>query len=334
MFRYFLLFFGFFHGGHLLQGETFFIAPETDTAVEKGLDFFRKRLQSDQLLGDGAFRNNPAITALTGMAFLASGSTPREGKDAWAVQKCLETLLQQTRSDGTIAPETLSGQGLMYGHGFAVLFLADCYGMTSQDAQIRSTLEKAIVRIVQAQNPDGGWRYTLTPQEEDTSVTACMMMALRGCRNAGLEVPAEVMEKGVAYLKKCQNPDGGFRYRLMEGASAFPRSAAAIAALCAGGIYEGEEMDRGLAYLSLQFPQQSPESGYYPYGLYYAIQAVWLCESPRHPWSAWYESMTKDLLARQKPDGSWISPISIDYATAMALIVLQIPNHSLPIFQR
>ncbi|MDO5114205.1 MAG: hypothetical protein Q4E67_07490, partial [Planctomycetia bacterium] len=69
MFRYFLLFFGFFHCGHLLQGETFFIAPETDTAVEKGLDFFRKRLHSDQILGDGAFRNNPAITALTGMAF-------------------------------------------------------------------------------------------------------------------------------------------------------------------------------------------------------------------------------------------------------------------------
>ena len=66
----FLLFFGLFQGETFLRGAEFSFSPDTEAAIEKGLDFFRKRLQSNQVLGDGAFRNNPAITALTGMAFL------------------------------------------------------------------------------------------------------------------------------------------------------------------------------------------------------------------------------------------------------------------------
>ena len=40
------------------------------------------------------------------------------------------------------------------------------------------------------------------------------------------------------------------------------------------------------------------------------------------------------LIARQRPDGSWHSAYGSEYATAMCLIILQMPENQLPIFQR
>ena len=51
-------------------------------------------------------------------------------------------------------------------------------------------------------------------------------------------------------------------------------------------------------------------------------------------WANWYPAARDDLIARASPDGSWQSPYTADYATAMALIVLEMPNNYLPIFQR
>ena len=60
-------------------------------------------------------------------------------------------------------------------------------------------------------------------------------------------VPNATVDKAVDYIKRCQNPDGGFSYRLVDAdESAFPRSAAAIVALYSAGVYGGEEIRRGL----------------------------------------------------------------------------------------
>ena len=40
------------------------------------------------------------------------------------------------------------------------------------------------------------------------------------------------------------------------------------------------------------------------------------------------------LLKRQNDDGSWSDSIGSEYGTSMALIILQMPNNYLPIFQR
>jgi hypothetical protein len=40
------------------------------------------------------------------------------------------------------------------------------------------------------------------------------------------------------------------------------------------------------------------------------------------------------LLGLQQDDGSWMDPICPEYGTAMAAIILQMPNNYLPIFQR
>jgi hypothetical protein len=114
--------------------------------------------------------------------------------------------------------------------------------------------------------------------------------------------------------------------------SAFARTGAGIAALQYAGIYSGPEIERGLAYLMRHLPPRREPPAHYFYGHYYAAQAMFLAGDTY--WRTWWPAVREELLARQNPDGSWDGEAGKDYGTAMALIVLQMPNRLLPIFQR
>ena len=222
----------------------------------------------------------------------------------------------------------------MYEHGFATLFLAELYGMSPDDA-LRDKLSRAIRLIISTQNKEGGWRYEPRPADADISVTICQVMALRAAKNAGLHVPNETIERCVDYVKRCQNADGGFMYMATAGGpSRFPRSAAGVVALYSAGIYEGDEITRGLEYLNQHVPKVEGQIAdpHELYGQYYAVQAMWHAGG-KH-WDQWYPAIRDFLLAKQRPDGAWNDPIAAEYGTAVACIVLQMPNNYLPIFQR
>ncbi len=327
-----------------VTAELFSIEPidseSLERAADNGLNYFRKRLDAGIMPGDGAFRNDVGITALVGMAFLSSGSTPLEGPDAKYTAQCVRLILEKAGPDGILAGAGASEQGSVYAHGFAVTFLAECLGMSENDGVIRGILEKAVQRIVESQGENGGWRYSFLPGEEDVSVTACHLTALRACRNAGLAIPAQTVEKGIRYLLRCQNPDGGFRYRLAGGPSAWPRSAAAVSGLCAAGKYDSLEIRRAMDYLRkiiCDSSAVSPEDGYFHYAQYYAVQAFRLTLKQNEIDDSDEEvfcRLWKFLLHDQRPDGSWPSTISVDYATSMALVAILMKNDYLPIFQR
>jgi hypothetical protein len=222
----------------------------------------------------------------------------------------------------------------MYGHGFATMFLAECYGMSPR-ADLREKLARAVKIIVNSQNREGGWRYQPVRADADVSVTSCQMMALRAARNAGLHVPNETIDRAIDYIRRSQNADGGFMYMIhVDEKSAFPRSAAALSALYSAGVYNDPIMAKGLDYLTGFLPNGGDVSreSYYYYGQYYAAQVMW--QAGGHPWTRWYSAARDDLIARQQSNGAWLDPIGNEVATAMALIVLQLPNNYLPIFQR
>jgi hypothetical protein len=161
-------------------------------------------------------------------------------------------------------------------------------------------------------------------------------MALRAARNAGIATPKETIDRCVAYIRGCQNPDGGFRYRLYDPAdSRMPLTAASLVALYTSGVHEGPELDRGRAFLRKRIPGSpfTRDREYYFYGQYYAAQAAW--QAGGDFWTDWYPAVRDDLIAQQLFEGSWSDPGSgKEYQTAMALIVLQAPNAFLPILQR
>jgi hypothetical protein len=302
-------------------------------AVEKGLDYLAQRQLDDGAFATGGYGRNAAVVALAGMAWLSSGSTPGRGPYGDQLARATDYLLEHAEASGFISVEGAMSHGPMYEHGFSTLFLAEVYGMSPRD-DLRDKLSRAVDLIVRTQNDEGGWRYQPRREEADLSVTVSQVMALRAARNAGLTVPNETIDRSIDYVKRCQNADGGFRYMLPEGESAFPRSAAGVVALYSAGVYEGREIDRGLAYL-VQFRPRTGEFGqdsHFFYGHYYAVQAMWLAGDER--WERWYSAIRDLLLSRQQPDGSWADPICFEYGTAMACIVLQMPDNSVPIFQR
>ena len=74
------------------------------------------------------------------------------------------------------------------------------------------------------------------------------------------------------------------------------------------------------------------ERMHYFYGHYYAVQAMWTAGGTY--WSNWYPAIRDELLACRQEDGSWDDGIDSHYATAMACIILQVPNNYLPILQK
>lgn len=312
------------------------LTVELVDAVSRGLGFLAKQQREDGSFGTRGYARNVGVCSLAGMAFLASGSTPGRGQYARQIDQCIEYLLAHSSDEGFIAAADAASRGPMYGHGFATLFLCEAYGMSEQPG-LRDTIGQAVNVIVSAQNAEGGWRYQPESSDADISVTVCQVMALRAARNAGIAVPRETIDRSTAYVKACQNQDGGFRYMLSTGrdpTSEFARSAVGVVSLYNAGIYEGSEIDRGLAYLMKFLPGQNENSGsgYYFYGQYYASQAMWHAGGPA--WQRWFPAIRDQLVARQRADGSWMDSICAEYGTAMAAIVLQVPNNYLPILQR
>jgi hypothetical protein len=310
------------------------VTPSAQKAIDLGLAFLARQQREDGSFGSGGYSRNVAVCGLAGMAFMAGGSTPDRGPYGEQVSRCVAFILENAQDSGFIDVPGSSSHGPMYGHGFATLFLAEAYGM-SMRSDIREKLAKAVELIVNTQNAEGGWRYQPIRHDADISVTICQVMALRAARNAGIYVPKETIDKCVDYVKRSQNADGGFMYMLQGGQSAFPRSAAGVVALYSAGIYEGAEIDKGLTYLMEHIPGRDAfnRESHYFYGHYYAVQAMW--HAGGDYWLQWYPAIRDELLARQRPDdGAWSDSICQEYGTAMACLVLQMPNNYLPIFQR
>jgi hypothetical protein len=318
------------------------MTPEMEAAVSRGLRWLASKQNNDGSFGDQRqWGPSVAITSISGLAFMSDGHLPDRGAYGDVVTRSLEYVLRNCADSGLISSD--SGPAPMYGHGFAALFLGEVYGMsagggeTPQSQRLHEALVRASRLISGCQNEEGGWRYYPVPNDADTSVTICQIMALRSARNAGLEVPKEVIDRAVAYVKRLQNDDGGFRYQAQQPPSAWERSAAGVASLQYAGVYDDQAVRDGLRYLSrygspLRMSGNAGARHFY-YGHYYAVQAMYLAGGEW--WATWWPLIREDLLSKQKADGSWDdSQVGPQYGTAMALIILQMPKRYLPIFQR
>jgi hypothetical protein len=308
------------------------ITPAQKQAVERGLAWLAARQGKDGSFGGAGLGRSAAVTALGGIAFMQAGNLPNRGKYGENMNRALDFILGACQESGLIASDNSNGP--MYGHGFATLFLGEIYGMTADD-RVHDKLERAVRLIQRTQNSEGGWRYQPAPLDADISVTICQVMALRAARDAGIKVEKDVIDKAIAYVRSCQNPDGGFSYMAHQGGggSGFARSAAGVASLYYAGVFEGPDIKKGLEYLRQFGPGKNGNAaneGHYYYGNYYAVQANFLAGGDY--WSTFYPAIRDELIAKQAHDGSWSGDFSEEYATAMALIIIQMPNRYLPVY--
>lgn len=290
------------------------------------------------------------VTSLAGMAFLAGGHVPGRGPYGDVVDKSVDYILKQVQQDGYIT----SNETRMYSHAFATLFLAEVYGMSRRE-DLRPALQKAVDLIVASQNEQGGWRYQPHVADADMSVAACQVLALRSARNIGIQVPVSTIDAAVSYVRKSavrdDDPDwsinigarpGEFRYQPdLQSRATFPLTAAGITILHGAGVYADADIEKGIDRLERQLKTFTRRNGdrakghyYFYYGHYYAVQAFHILGGERY--RNYLRTVTDELLVMQRADGSWPNNTGpgINYGTATACLILQIPKEYLPIFTR
>ncbi len=305
---------------------------DTRSAIGQGLSYLA-RIQGADGAFPGQMGRNVGVVSLCGLAFLATGNLPDRGPLGPAVSRTIRYVAESCLDSGFIVRRESASRGEMYGHGFATLLLAEVWGMT-QSVDLSDPLRAAVEVILAAQHSSGGWRYTPQPIDADLSVTICQVMALRAARNAGLFVPGEAIDRAVDYIRRSQNPDGGFMYQHQGGESRFPLTAGAIVALQNAGRYQGEELDLGYTFLQRRQSANLSlrQNNYFFYAHYYSVQAFW--QRGGDDFARWYTALRHVLLNTQTMDGSWNDYVGKAYGTAMACLILSAPRTGLPIFQR
>lgn len=310
-------------------------SPQLDQAVAKGLAAL-VQLQAD----NGSFGSNQGVTALAGMALLAGGHTPTSGQYREASAKVLKHLLaSQDAMSGYLG----SGGGNMYAHGFSTLYLAECYGM-SPEPRLRRALEAALELTYRSQNDQGGWRYQPAPVDADISVSITQIMAIRAAYNVGIggERAQRVIAKAMTYVRSLVTVHGTFMYRHGSGVggkgpSWVPRTAAGTMSILGSGINDLNDPVLGPAmkFLRESFADHlQGNSHHYWYGQYYTSQAMFHSPDDKD-WDSYWALARPTLLEFQGDDGLWLKSSNYGpaYSSAIALIILQIPNNYLPIFQ-
>jgi hypothetical protein len=334
-------------------------APDTLTAfdraraeaIERGLAWLAKAQGENP---DGSFPVGQAelfapigVTALGALAFMAGGSSPGRGpygrEAGLAIDYLLEhvDLVQGSKEYGYISRQgDLTSK--MHGHGFATLALAQAYGMAPRSERLAKALGAAVGVIQGAQSPEGGWNYDPRPSGHEGSVTVCLVQALRGARDVGVQVDPAVIARAEDYVLALKNDEGLFRYQLDRQDATLALTAAGISTLNAAGRYDNkvirESVDAIWKGLELRRQDQGPLSLFPEYERLYLAQAFYHL-SDLQDFDRWFAEEVEHVLRRQEPEGRWRCENSGKdfgdaYATAVNVLVLALPDGLLPIFQR
>ena len=227
--------------------------PKVVASIGRALDYLAReqRRQGYWEANQGQYR--VAMTALAGNAMLAEGSTTTRGKYSKNIRLAVDYLLDMAQPSGLIGFR--DDYHYTYGHGFSMLFLSQVFG-EEEDADRRADLKRVLIKAVefsaQAQTERGGWGYVSAkdqPNFDEGSTCITQVQGLRACRNAGIPVPKEIIDKAKKYIQDCTTAEGGVQYSIRGGGPRPPTTAAAVAAMFNAGEYgESDHVQKMLKF--------------------------------------------------------------------------------------
>jgi hypothetical protein len=326
-------------GGSRMARSAKYDDPQTHAAVERGLEWIARTQSRLGHWSANDSRYPTAMTALAGVALLCDGSTTTQGRFAPQIQRAVDYLVSRSRSNGLIGDPTRDDR-YTYGHGYSLLFLSQVLG-EEEDEDRRETLIDVLTRGVKftgfAQTKAGGWGYVSAQDGNDFdegSTTITQVQGLRGCRNAGIAVPKEVIDRAIQYIRNCTLPDGGVQYSSSGGGGRPAITAAAIACLFNAGDYDSEYVDKLLGYCQRNLANLNNQGfGHWHYAHYYYAQVQY--RQGGDEWRDYRDKIYGRLVSEMSNDGSWSQGyIGSVYTTAINLTILQLEKAMLPIYQR
>ena len=316
--------------------------PALDGVVTDGLAWLEAKQSRRGNWSANEGRYPTAMTALAGLALLMEGSTTSQGRHAESIRLAVDYLVSRARANGLIG-DPQADDRYTYGHGFSMLFLSQVLGEEEDERrreELVGVLARAVVFSGRAQTKDGGWGYVSAKDVSDFdegSTTITQVQGLRGCRNAGIPVPREIIDKAIAYIHACTLPDGGVQYSSKGGGGRPAISAAAIACLFNAGEEDDTHVPRMLAYAKRNLGNIGNNSfGHWHYAHFYYAQVMY--REGGAAWESYRGQIGKRLRAeaqRDRDGAFWPQGyIGTVYTTATNLVILQLDKGSLPIYQR
>jgi len=294
-------------------------------------------------------QQGPGVTGMALMVLLASGEDPNYGAYSLQVRRALRSIISsQDRTSGFYGGSA-QGNPSMYHHGFAMLAIAEAYGVvddrtlwteeggSGKGISLGESLELAVKLAVTSakKNPLGAWRYSPDATDHDTSVSGAIMMGLLGARNAGIEVPDETIDKAIKYFTAMTGANGMVGYMSPQGGSDATTSIGTLV-MAIARRKDLPQFKLASAYLKQQSQRTEQQSPYPNYTRYYRAQALF--QSDVEAWQQWNNGLVQQLKIQRQPDGSLAAQNGPDggqiAGTSLTLLSLAVNFRFLPIYER
>jgi squalene cyclase len=349
-------------------------SPERlEQSIRRGVDFLLETQNKDGSWGSAertkdlnifapvpgahhAFR--VAVTAMAVEALIETGAADTDARAKSALERgetwLLEQLPKVRRADSVAIYN-------VWTHAYGIQALADLHRRAAGDAgrqrRIRELIVGQIDLLRRYESVDGGWSYydfrvgAKRPASDSTSfVTATVLIAFEDAKKVGVEIPQDLLRRGIDSMKRQRKNDFSYAYGeylklrpmmpINRPGGSLGRSQACNLALRLWGdttITEGvltNWLDRLVArneWLSFGRKRPVPHeswfqvAGYfYYYGHYYA--ALCLEQLDRATASKYRDALAGILVPLQEKDGSWwdfpLYNYHQPYGTAFALMSL------------
>lgn len=346
-------------------------ATTSAQALRKALDYFARTQQADggwdtkdafegYLIVPGSNRRDHYraidtrlfVAAMVSLGFIGDGTTFQEGPYAAHLKKAAAFIKTGIGN----ADFGKSNHG-----AFTIPFIALYYseilthpGLAndSEKAEIRKLLETVVAAIVKGQKKtNGAWGYGLAEDgERHKEPAACAsLMGLLAARDAGVDVPKETINRGVAFVKGCAVPSrGDFAYQERNQApnnyGGYARTAGALYLLDRLGEEKSDMFVKGYQWLKKQHPLKDMEGhkgSFVPWAYFFGTALMSRREAAER--DAWYATMHADMISgknveneNQKEDGTWFRRSAhgcLTYKTGMRMLALAIAAGKLEIFK-
>ncbi|MCE9614583.1 MAG: hypothetical protein K8T26_09925 [Lentisphaerae bacterium] len=325
-------------------------SEDTERAVERALTWLATVQSADGHWDVNEFRGvaqcggagdrtdgDVGVTGLALLAYLGAGYTQDRGDYRDPIRKALDWLIAGQEANGD-----LRRGGQLYVQAMATAALCESFSLTG-DERLREPARRAVQFIMEAQNPEAGWRYE--PREDsDTSVTGWQVLALKSAEIAGFTVPPQHFAWTARWLEKVRRGPAGGLYAYKEGHGPTPVMTAEgwFCQLFMGQDERTRGTDESMRYVMENLPVWDPGTRgvIHYYYWYYATLAMHLSGVPE--FEVWNQALRVALLKGQRTSGpakgSWDPVDQLGerggrlYSTTMATLCLEVYYRYLPFY--